>query len=208
MTFIARLTGDATRWAYGAAYLPLVLEWNRRVFGLWHAAQIAGRVPAQYIPLALRRLGARVGERAFFKPGLRIENATGSLSNLQIGDNCHLGSDVFFDLTGPVEIGSDVALAARVAVVTHLSAGNRPLRQWYPDQVRGVVIGDGVLVGTGAILLSGVHVGRYGVVAAGAVVTMDVPEYTVVGGNPARPVRKLGPIGPTVGARPDREVVP
>ena len=55
------------------------------------------------------------------------------------------------------------------------------------------MIGDGALLGIGAILLDGVRLGRCAVVAAGAVVTRDVPDFSVVAGNPARVLRKLDP---------------
>jgi acetyltransferase-like isoleucine patch superfamily enzyme len=58
------------------------------------------------------------------------------------------------------------------------------------EHFKPVVIGDDVWVGYGAILLAGCHIGRGSVVAAGAVVTNDVPECTVVAGVPARAIRR------------------
>jgi acetyltransferase-like isoleucine patch superfamily enzyme len=52
------------------------------------------------------------------------------------------------------------------------------------------VIEDDVWIGARATLLKGVHIGRGAVIAAGAVVTRDVPSYTIVGGVPARPIRQ------------------
>jgi acetyltransferase-like isoleucine patch superfamily enzyme len=200
VTLIKHLIGTAIRWTYEAVYLRLRVEWDLRVFGLWHAAQLAGRVPPQYVPVVLRRLGASIGARPVFKPGLRIENATGSLANLKIGDNCHIGSDVLLDVTGPIEIGNDVAIASQAALITHLSTGGRPLKAFYADQVRGVRLSDGAMIGTGAIVLCGVHVARCAWIGAGALVSRDVPPYTVMVGNPARPVKKLRPTGPDAAA--------
>jgi acetyltransferase-like isoleucine patch superfamily enzyme len=55
---------------------------------------------------------------------------------------------------------------------------------------RPIVIGDRVWIGTGATILSGVHIGDGAVAAAGSVVTSDVPARAVVGGNPARVLRE------------------
>jgi maltose O-acetyltransferase len=58
-------------------------------------------------------------------------------------------------------------------------------------EARPVVIGDGTWVGTRAIVLPGVTIGSRAVVAAGSVVTRDVPDEVLVAGNPARVVREL-----------------
>jgi acetyltransferase-like isoleucine patch superfamily enzyme len=57
-----------------------------------------------------------------------------------------------------------------------------------------VIIEDGVWIGEGACVLPGVRVGRFAIVGANAVVTRDVPPYTVVGGVPARPIRTLASV--------------
>jgi acetyltransferase-like isoleucine patch superfamily enzyme len=113
---------------------------------------------------------------------------------LTIGNNVHLGSEVFFDLTGPVTLGDDVALAARVCIVTHLSAGDRPLSAVYESEVKGVSIGDGSLIGTGAVILHGVTIEERVVIAAQSLVTRDVPAGVVAGGIPARPMRVLAEV--------------
>jgi acetyltransferase-like isoleucine patch superfamily enzyme len=55
--------------------------------------------------------------------------------------------------------------------------------------IKPVVIGYGADIGTNATILPGVHVGAHSIVGAGAVVTVDVPEYAVVAGVPARVIR-------------------
>ena len=54
-----------------------------------------------------------------------------------------------------------------------------------------IVIGNDVWIGANAVITAGVHIGRHSVVAAGAVVTKDVPEYSVVGGVPAKVIRTI-----------------
>ena len=57
-----------------------------------------------------------------------------------------------------------------------------------------VVIEDGVWIGEGACILPNVHIGRHAIIGANAVVTCDIPAYTIVGGVPARPIKTLDPI--------------
>jgi acetyltransferase-like isoleucine patch superfamily enzyme len=106
-------------------------------------------------------------------------------NNVGIGHYCVIQTDI--------TIGNDVMLAAHVGIVgrdahtTHhvgvtMFEGPRGDRH-------GVVIEDDVWIGFGAIILSGVRIGRGSVVAAGALVTEDVPPYAVVCGIPAKLVK-------------------
>lgn len=96
-------------------------------------------------------------------------------------------------------IGDYVCIAAEVAI---LMGGNSTHRMdWfslYPFmetigesyQHRGnTVLGDGCWIGMRAMILPGINIGEGAVVAAGSIVTRDVPPYTIVGGNPAAPIR-------------------
>lgn len=58
------------------------------------------------------------------------------------------------------------------------------------DNKGDIIIGDDVWIGYEAVIMSGVHVGNGAIIAARAVVTKDVPPYTIVGGTPAREIRK------------------
>lgn len=115
---------------------------------------------------------------------------------IEIGDHCYLGHEVTIETN--CRIGRHVIIANRVAFVGRRDHDFRtlgvPVRfgHWVgaerkPSPFRGdaVQVGDDVWIGYGAILLSGVSVGRGAIVAAGAVVRDDVPPYAIVGGNPA-----------------------
>jgi acetyltransferase-like isoleucine patch superfamily enzyme len=101
---------------------------------------------------------------------------------------------VLLDLTGPLTLEDRCTVAARAQIFTHQDVGYTPLRERaYPAKIAGVVIETGAYIGAGATVLAGVRIGRCSVVAAGAVVAHDVPPYTVVGGVPAREIKKLDP---------------
>jgi len=90
-----------------------------------------------------------------------------------------------------VHIGNRVGIAQRVILVT--SSGVTYSRTWpiLGDKVAPIVIEDDAWIGAGAIILPGITIGRGAVVGAGAVVTRDVPPYTIVVGVPARPIKQI-----------------
>lgn len=93
-----------------------------------------------------------------------------------IGPDCYL-DDIYPEL---ITLGSGVVVSFRVTIVVH---------DHVTDTVAPVVIEDETFIGTGAIVLPGVRIGREAVIAAGAVVTSDVEAGGMVGGVPARPIR-------------------
>lgn len=141
--------------------------------------------------LCLQIMGAKVGQRVSFQGHLRIMNPGCDLSNLRIDHGAHIGLDCLFDLAGSIEIGKNAVLSPSVRILTHQDVGNSPLRYIYPRQVAGVRVGDGAYVGTGCTLLAGVEIGSEAVIAAGAVVVCSVGSAEVVGGVPARLLRRV-----------------
>jgi acetyltransferase-like isoleucine patch superfamily enzyme len=116
--------------------------------------------------------------------------------NTDCGRNLRFGRNVFvnhgctvMDLGG-IEIGDDVMIGPNV----HLISGGHPLD---PETRRSQItaapirIGRGVWIAAGATVLQGVTVGDDAVIAAGAVVTKDVPPRTLVAGVPAKVIREL-----------------
>jgi acetyltransferase-like isoleucine patch superfamily enzyme len=118
---------------------------------------------------------------------------------ITIGNGVYIGKDVFIETN--CEIGNYCLIANRVAIVGRCDHDFRtvgtPVRfsPWIggklaakdlPDEC--AVIEDDVWLGYGAIVLSGVRIGRGAIVAAGSVVTKDVVPYDVVAGNPARAI--------------------
>src|SRR5689334_13660352 len=105
--------------------------------------------------------------------------------NVFINQNC-----TFYDLGG-LDVGDEVIIGPNVSIIT----ASHPLE---PSRRRAATIGKplahgkGVWIAAGATIIGGVTVGENSVVAAGSVVTRDVPPNTLVGGNPARVIRSIG----------------
>lgn len=141
----------------------------------------------------LRLLGARIGRGAILHDVRFFNLYRRGFGGLSMGRDCFVGDDCLIDLAEAVSLEDQVTLAERVLVLTHTNVGYRdhPLQKLFPPTAAAVVVEAGSFVGAGVTLLPGVRVGRGSFVAAGSVVTEDVPPATLVAGVPARAVRAL-----------------
>ena len=142
----------------------------------------------------LRLLGARVGRRSILHDVRFFNLYRRGLAGLEIGDECFLGDECLLDLAEGIRLERQVTLAERVLVLTHLNVGYRdhPLQERFPAMAAPVVIEQGAFLGASVTVLAGVRIGSRSFVAAGSVVTADVPPGTLVAGVPARAVRPIG----------------
>ena len=134
-------------------------------------------------PPLLRAFGATVGEGVVTKPHVRIKDPR----NLTVGAHCWIGEGVWVDNLAPVALGDDVCLSQGVYLCT---GGHDHTRPSFDLVAEPITVEDQAWIGAKAVLLPGVTVGRGAVVAAGAVVTRDVPAGTIVGGSPARVLKR------------------
>jgi len=150
--------------------------------------------------------GSVIGERCIIRAGSIIyENVhLGDLvetghnvvirENTRIGNGSKVGTGTIID--GNVEIGSNVSIQSSVYIPPETKIGNNVFlgprvvitNDKYPPSKRllGVIIEDNVVIGANSTLIAGIRIGRNSVVAAGAVVTKDVPPGRVVAGIPAK----------------------
>ena len=157
---------------------------------LKHLPATNGNIPMRSL---IRRLRSSVGKYLFAKCGknINIEKGAdfGKGDNIQIGDNSGLGVNCY--IRG-VTIGKDVMMGPDVMMLHCDHAMSRrdiPMRLQGDSEPKPIVIGDDVWIGARSIILKGVHIGKGAVIAAGAVVSRDVPEYAIVGGVPARVIK-------------------
>ena len=109
--------------------------------------------------------------------------------NITIGKDVFINSGCHFQDQGGIVIG-DGALIGHNVVLATINHDLSPLKN-RENHYNPVVIEDHVWIGSNAVILPGVTVGRWSAVGAGAVVTKDVEPFTVVGGVPAKEIRKV-----------------
>ena len=114
-------------------------------------------------------------------------------TGLNIGKECFVADETLIDLYDQVILEDQVTIAQRVTILTHQNVGykDHPLQKYFPKFSKPVVFKSGSVTGAGSIILPGVIVGKESFVAAGSVVTRDVPARTLVGGVPAKIIRKI-----------------
>jgi acetyltransferase-like isoleucine patch superfamily enzyme len=128
-----------------------------------------------------------IGEKTIIEDFCTINNAVG---DVLIGNRTLIGmSNV---IIGPVTLGNHILFAQNV-VLSALNHNFEDITKPISEQgfsTKAITVDDGVWIGANAVVVPGVHIGRNSVIAAGSVVTKDVAPYTVVVGNPARPMKQ------------------
>jgi acetyltransferase-like isoleucine patch superfamily enzyme len=111
---------------------------------------------------------------------------------IKMGNNCTVNSFAVLYGHGGLEIGNGVRISAHVVIVpmNHIYK-NPAIPIWMQGETRnGIKIEDDVWIGAGAKVLDGVKIGKGSVIGAGAVVTRDIPPYSVAVGVPAKVIKK------------------
>lgn len=111
--------------------------------------------------------------------------------NIYLGDHVYLNFNCVILDNNTVRFGSYVMVGPVVQFYTAAHPLQAEPRNQGWEVAKAITIEDNVWIGGGAILLPGIHIGRNAVIGAGAVVTKDVPAFTVMAGNPARVIREI-----------------
>lgn len=147
----------------------------------------------------------RIGPQATLSVGMLVPLDGGADPVITVGDRCLLGRGISIIAHERVEIGNDT-FAGHSVYITDQNHGYEDLalpigqQLWRNAPVR---IGADCWLGHGSTILPGTNIGRHVVVAAGAVVTGEIPDYCVVAGVPARIVRRYVPERGWVRTDPD-----
>lgn len=142
-------------------------------------------------PPLYRLAGVRIGERTRIFGAVDIEGPGAIFENVIIGSGCSLTTPLYLNASAEIRIGNRVVIGHHVMIVTDSHDMNDPEQRGGERYARPVVIEDGVWIGARVTILQGVTLGRGSVIAAGSVVTRDVPPHALAGGIPARVLKTL-----------------
>jgi len=137
--------------------------------------------------LLLKCMGAKIGKGVVIYPGVWITPGR----NLFLGDHVDLAKDVLITTGGGVIIGNRTLIGYRTQI---LSSNHTipPVGVAFPisgDKHEQIIIGEDVWIGANCIITAGVNIGKGAVIAAGSVVTKNVPSNEIHGGVPARIIK-------------------
>ena len=167
-----------------------------------HGAKLGRGVRAEHHLLTINPKYCTIGDNCFFGHDCRIEAWDKYLddrfspsiifgNDVRINSTCHIGC------INRIVIGDQTLLGSHVLIIDHSHGRNAKSElKLHPSERRlfskgEIEIGKRCWICENAVILPGVHIGDESVVAANAVVTMDVPEKSVVAGNPAKVVNNL-----------------
>jgi len=170
-------------------------------------AWVAGALPphafARARTVLMRQAGVQIGRSSLIQGSMHI---TGSGENpchqISIGYYSLISGELHCDVGAPIRIGDRVRIGHQVSLLTvDHQVGPSEMRSG-KTKCGPIEIGDGAWIASRVVVLPGVRIGAGAIVAAGSVVTRDVPDHTLVVGVPARVVRNLNAESESEGSEP------
>lgn len=112
---------------------------------------------------------------------------------IEIGDGSYIGMNTLLNgFSAKLIIGKRVSIAQNVNIMTDSGPNaSEKMQEFFPIEKKETIIGDDCWIGTGSIIMPGVKLGKMCVVAANSFVSTSFPEFSVIGGNPAKFIKKL-----------------
>jgi maltose O-acetyltransferase len=162
-------------------------------------AQMATAFPSQSFSRTrtelLRRAGMKIGQSSLVQGPIRITGEGNPCADISIGTFTLISGSVHMDIGAPLKIGSRVRIGHDVSLLTvDHRVGPEAMRSG-KRKFGAIEIGDGAWLASRVVVLPGIRIGAGAIVAAGSVVTRDVPPNTLAAGVPARVVRDLSSHG-------------
>ena len=154
----------------------------------YHKFQAVGKHTVMFKPL--RIMGGKyisIGDYSYILNGLRIEaidsfNDQKFTPHIQIGDRVEIGQNCHISCTHSIILEDDVTLAPNVMLNDSTHGYSIPDKSIEHQDLSGapIKIGEGSLIGYGAVILPGVTIGKYCFIGAGSIIAKDIPDHTIV----------------------------
>ncbi|MFO7682217.1 MAG: acyltransferase [Chloroflexota bacterium] len=188
---IKRTKGKALqRFAY--KFSPFYLWPMRLLYRMAGITAVAYAMESLPLPVpVLRIFNAQIGSDTIIYPRFTVHGARQDFSNLSVGSGVRILRHCLFDLTERVVIEDDAIISFGCSLITHQNIYRSPLGEQYAPKESSITVKRGAVLFANVTVLMGVTIGECAMVAAGAVVTADVPDWTMVAGVPARPIKTL-----------------
>lgn len=164
---------------------PKIYEIILRTMALTHKLNQSAHSPKKVRKIFGKIIGQRLDKGSWIIPPFYVDFGR----NIRVGKNFFMNQNCTFMDRGGITIGDDVFIAPKVCLTTinhDFNPYNRTATFCKP-----IVIGDRVWIGINATICPGVSIGENSVIAAGSVVTKDVPSNVIVAGNPAKVIKEL-----------------
>lgn len=112
---------------------------------------------------------------------------------LEIGNNSYIGMNTLLNgFSAKLTIGKRVSIAQNVNIMTDSGPNaSKKLQKYFPIEKKETIISDDCWIGTGSIIMPGIKLGKMCVVAANSYVNKSFPSLSIIGGNPAKLIRKI-----------------
>lgn len=167
-----------------------IYDSNWKFLGKWAQQKYSGSPILRYRRAKAYQKHYHLNHIPTIQYGVQILCEHNLVGNIDIGRNVLLAKDVFVDYTGNITIKDNVQITYGCVLQTHYHPWHSDYRLEHTTVPTSLVIEEGAVVGTRAIIMASCHyIGKHARVGAGAVVTHDVPDYSIVVGTPAKVVR-------------------
>lgn len=159
-------------------------DYKIKDFKYWLCLKWISQFPSHRLRMLLYRFcyGLEAKKNVVIYSGCELR----SPYNCKIGKGSIIGSNAILDARAGIDIGENVNLSSNVSIWTYQHDYRDPEFKCIPEHFGPVKIGNRAWIGPNTVILHDVEIGEGAVVAAGAVVTKNVPPYTLVGGVPAK----------------------
>ncbi len=144
----------------------------------------------QYVrPFMLRLMGFKIGKACYIRPGITMQSKR---HNFSIGDYSTMNMFCYIDAPSPIQIGRYCNIGPNVYFINGTHEVHSNFRSLRPTiKTNPIIVEDFVWIAANVTILNSVRIGQGSVVAAGALVTKDVPPNCLVGGVPAKVIKYL-----------------